>query len=235
MAGRIQAIKRESTLSDQVAHQLLELIEKAHLRDGDLLPSERELGENFGVSRTVVREAVRALVAQGVVEARPGARARVSAVHPSVPARSLRLFLRSNELIDYEKVHEVRALLEVAAAGRAAERATEADIDALSAVCERMGEATDIEEAAAADVAFHRRIAEATANELFRVLHDAIGEALMEVRRANLRGGSADEARVSHRAILAAIKGRNADAAERAMREHLEAVASFRAGRDAEA
>jgi GntR family transcriptional repressor for pyruvate dehydrogenase complex len=223
----IRALERDATLADRVAEQLLEVIERAGLKAGDPLPSERELGDSFGVSRTVVREAVRALIAQGVVEARPGARARVAAVHPSFPARSLLLYMRSNDVVDYEKVHEIRALLETAAAGLAAERAGADDLVALAEICEQMEAATDLEEAAAYDVDFHRLIAAATGNELFPILHDAIGEALIEVRRGNLRHGGRDEARESHRAILATIEQRDRAGAEQAMRRHLDAVARF--------
>jgi GntR family transcriptional repressor for pyruvate dehydrogenase complex len=227
VGGFIRALERDATLADRVAAQLLEVIEQAGLKAGDLLPSERELGDRFGVSRTVVREAVRALIAQGVVEARPGARARIAAVHPSFPARSLALYMRSNDVVDYEKVHEIRALLETAAAGLAAVRARDADLVALGEMCERMEAATDVDEAAGYDVGFHRLVAASTGNELFPILHDAIGEALLEVRRGNLRRGGRDEARRSHRAILAAIEQRDPEAAERAMRRHLEAVARF--------
>lgn len=228
VGGLIRALERDATLADRVAAQLLEVIERANLKAGDPLPSERELGDRFGVSRTVVREAVRALIAQGVVEARPGARARVAAVHPSFPARSLALYMRSNDVVvDYEKVHEIRALLETAAAGLAAARAVAGDLVALAETCERMEASTDLEEAAAYDVDFHRLIAAATGNELFPILHDAIGEALIEVRRGNLRHGGRDEARSSHRAILATIERRDPPAAEQAMRQHLDAVARF--------
>lgn len=227
VGGFIRALERDATLADRVAAQLLEVIGRAGLKPGDPLPSERELGDRFNVSRTVVREAVRALIAQGVVEARPGARARVAAVHPSFPARSLALYMRSNDVVDYDKVHEIRALLETAAAGLAAERACNGDLVALAETCERMEAATDLEEAAAYDVDFHRLIAAATGNELFPILHDAIGEALIEVRRGNLRHGGRDEARRSHRAILAMIEKRDPAAAEQAMHRHLEAVARF--------
>jgi GntR family transcriptional repressor for pyruvate dehydrogenase complex len=221
----IRTIERDATLTDQVAAQLLEVIERAGLKEGDLLPSERELGDRFGVSRTVVREAVRALIAQGVVVARPGARARIAAVHPSVPARSLLLYLRSNDAVDYEQVHEIRVLLETAAAGLAALRADADDVAALAETCGRMEAAKDVDVVAAHDVEFHRLVATATGNELFPVLHDAIGEALLDVRRGNLRHGGGAEARRSHRAILAAIERHDREGAEDAMRAHLDAVA----------
>src|SRR5215475_12594500 len=107
-----EQVRREPRLSDKVAEMMLETILSRRLAVGDRLPSERELGEQFGVSRTVVREAVRALVAKGVIEVRSGSGLRVAAVEASAVSESMSLYLRGSSL-DFEKVHEVRALLEV--------------------------------------------------------------------------------------------------------------------------
>src|SRR5918992_728341 len=128
---------RAPRLSDKVAGMMLETILSNRLSVGDRLPSERELGEQFGVSRTVVREAVRELVAKGVIEVRSGSGLRVAAVAASAVSESMSLFLRCRT-IDFEKVHEVRALLEVHIAGLAAERAGTDDIAALRVVHDRM-------------------------------------------------------------------------------------------------
>ena len=75
-----QAINREPRLSDKVTEAILEMIASNQLRPGDLLPPERELGRQFGVSRTVIREAVRALAAKGLLEVRSGSGVRIVAV-----------------------------------------------------------------------------------------------------------------------------------------------------------
>src|ERR671935_2210582 len=116
-------IRREPRLSDRVAALLLETIVARGLQPGDRLPSERELGEQFGVSRTVIREAVRALAAKGVIEVRTGSGLRVAAVDASSVSESMSLFMRGGG-IEFEKVHEVRTVLEVHIAGLAAERAS---------------------------------------------------------------------------------------------------------------
>src|SRR5215213_8947126 len=117
-------VNRERRLSDKVAEMMLDTILSNRLNVGDRLPSERELGEQFGVSRTVVREAVRALVAKGVIEVRSGSGLRVAAVDADSVRESMSLFLRGGA-IDFDKVNEVRSLLEVHIAGLAAERRTE--------------------------------------------------------------------------------------------------------------
>ena len=141
-------VTREPRLSDKVADMMLETILSRRLEVGDRLPSERELGEQFGVSRTVVREAVRALVAKGVIEVRSGSGLRVAAVDAAAVSESMSLFLRGGS-IDFEKVHEVRTLLEVHIAGVAAERATDEDVDAAARGARRMQrEEGDVEAAA---------------------------------------------------------------------------------------
>ena len=220
-------IKRDPRLSDKVADMVLETILSNRLRVGDPLPSERELGEQFGVSRTVVREAVRALVAKGVIEARSGSGLRVAAVNATAVSESMSLYLRGGAL-DFEKVQEVRALLEVHLAGLAAERATQEDVASLREIHARMQSKTsDFDAAARDDLEFHRRIARATHNELFLLLLDSIGSSLIDIRRSNFASGSIPMTLDQHEAILERIAAHDAEGARGAMNAHLDSVASF--------
>jgi GntR family transcriptional repressor for pyruvate dehydrogenase complex len=222
-----EQVAREPRLSDKVAEMMLETILSNRLQVGDRLPSERELGEQFGVSRTVVREAVRALVAKGVIEVRSGSGLRVAAVDASAVSESMSLYVRGGR-IDFEKVHEVRCLLEVHIAGLAAERAGDEDVARLREVHERMvHEAEDVDAASLDDLEFHRRIALATHNELYLVLMDSIGRSLIEIRRANLASGSAPATLEQHESILECIAGNDVEGAREAMAAHLEAVAGW--------
>jgi len=222
-----EQVGREPRLSDKVADVMLETILSKRLRVGDRLPSERELGEQFGVSRTVVREAVRALVAKGVIEVRSGSGLRVAAVDATAVTESMSLFLRGRTL-DFEKVHEVRALLEVHIAGLAADRATTADLAGLREVHERMErEAGDVESAARDDLEFHRAIARATQNDLYLLLLDSIGSTLIEIRRENLGSGSAPVTLGQHGQVLDRIAARDPAGARAAMALHLEGVATW--------
>jgi GntR family transcriptional repressor for pyruvate dehydrogenase complex len=206
---------------------MLETILSNRLNVGDRLPSERELGEQFGVSRTVVREAVRELVAKGVIEVRSGSGLRVAAVAASAVSESMSLFLRGGAL-DFEKVHEVRTLLEVHIAGLAAERGGPADVAALRIVHERMqAESGDVEAAARDDLEFHRVIALATHNELFLLLLDSIGSSLFEIRRENLGSGSAPMTLEQHAQVLDRIAAHDPDGAREAMAAHLDGVAAW--------
>jgi GntR family transcriptional regulator, transcriptional repressor for pyruvate dehydrogenase complex len=219
-------LSREPRLSDKVADLLLETIVSKGLRPGDRLPSERELGEQFGVSRTVIREAVRALAAKGVIDARTGSGLRVSAVGPSAVAESMQLFLLGSTSLDYGKVHEVRTIIEVQAAQVAAERADEDDLADLRSVCSRMAEVLEDRDAAAqADVDFHRDVADCAHNELYGVMLDSISGPLLDVRRETMAlAGRAREALDDHERILERIEAHDAIGAREAMREHLEDV-----------
>jgi GntR family transcriptional repressor for pyruvate dehydrogenase complex len=220
-------IQREQRLSDKVADLLLESIVSRRLNVGDRLPSERELGEQFGVSRTVVREAVRALVAKGLIEVRSGSGLRVAAVAASTVSESMSLYLLGGEF-EFEQVHEVRKMLEVHIAALAAERATADDKAALADACDRMAAVLDdVDRAAQLDVEFHRLIAHATQNDLYLVLLDSIGRPQLEIRRSNIGAGHGQETVEQHRAILAAIVDGHPARARDAMSEHLDTVERF--------
>ncbi len=227
-----QAINREARLSDKVTEAILETIASNQLKPGDLLPPERELGRQFGVSRTVIREAVRALAAKGLLEVRSGSGVRIIAVDEGTVRESMRHFVQGSRL-DYGKVNEVRHVLEVAAAGLAAERASEDDVAAMDETIVALeNECHDLEKSVLHDLAFHRAIATATHNELFLVLHDSMGEMLLEVRRRNLSKGR-DERRLvvgMHRRIRDGIAAHDAVAARQAMLDHLGHVSATWAG-----
>jgi GntR family transcriptional regulator, transcriptional repressor for pyruvate dehydrogenase complex len=221
-----EQVTREPRLSDKVADMMLETILSRRLAIGDRLPSERELGEQFGVSRTVIREAVRALVAKGVIEVRSGSGLRVAAVDAAAVSESMSLYVRGGG-IDFERVHEVRTLLEVHIAGLAAERASGEDVERLRTVHERMQrEAGDVDAASRDDLEFHRVIARATHNDLFLVLMDSIGNALIDIRRENLGSGAAPVTLSQHECILERIAAHDPAGARAAMSDHLDGVAA---------
>jgi GntR family transcriptional repressor for pyruvate dehydrogenase complex len=199
------------------------MIASDDLKPGDALPAERELGKQFGVSRTVIREAVRALAARGLLEVKSGSGVRIVAADAKTVRDSMHHFVRGS-MMDYGKVDEVRGVLEVAAAGLAAERATAEDIAHIDDTIVRFeNECSNLEASVQIDLEFHRAVATATHNDLFLVLHDSIGEMLVEVRRRNLSRGR-DERRLvvrMHRRIHDAIAAHDPVAAQEAMRDHL--------------
>lgn len=225
-------LPRGPRLSDRVVESVRSEIVSRRLMPGTQLPSERELVEQFGVSRTVIREAVGALAGMGLVEARSGSGLQVAAVDESTVAKSLSWYIRGGG-IEYPKVHEIRSVVEVEMVGLAAERRTDDHMTTLVAAHEHFEHelSVGVDSAAIADVEFHEAIARATGNELFSVLLGSIADALVEIRKDLLSGGSGQdtlargqESLGHHGAILAAIGDRDADGARLAMRTHLVSV-----------
>ncbi len=123
-------VEREATLADVVSKQIQGMIVERQLMPNDRLPAERDLAEQLGVSRTVVREAVRSLTAKGLLEVVRG-RGGTVVRSPTAATMSemMALFLRGDErALDYENLIEVRRVLETAIAGIAAERRTPEDL-----------------------------------------------------------------------------------------------------------
>jgi GntR family transcriptional repressor for pyruvate dehydrogenase complex len=223
MSLNLDRVDRTPRLSDVVSDKLLAAIRDAHLAPGAKLPSERELGDQFGVSRTVIREAIRHLAARGVLDVRSGSGATVAKVDGSNVSDALALFLARTGLPDPRKIHEVRDLIETETARLAAERATEDHLAEIRRTHERLDTLHDDPEGAAeADVAFHRSIAQATENELFVVLVDAVGDVMMDIRRATVwKPGRVRVGFEYHGRILVAIERRDPEGAVRAMSDHL--------------
>lgn len=222
---RFTQVVRGATLSEKVAADITQTIMDGDLAPGERMPSERELGEQFGVSRTVIREAVRSLVASGLVEAHSGRSLRVAAVGPEAVSRAMGMFLHRSDAIDYRRVHEVRAALEIDMAGYAAERATPEDVARLRELNAELAAVPEanVERAAELDVAFHHAVAQATGNDLFRVLLDAIGHVLLEIRVRAFRSPDLRRyALEAHQQILDQIAAGKPDEARAAMRAHLE-------------
>jgi GntR family transcriptional regulator, transcriptional repressor for pyruvate dehydrogenase complex len=214
-------------LSDELADRLLDAIREQGLQPGDRLPSERELGEQFGVSRTVVREAVRNLAGRNVVRTRRGASPTVAAFPASAVTSSMSLYLRGQSRdVSYEKVHEVRVAIETEMAAHAARRASHVGVAHLREQHEAIGALIAAgENIAAADLEFHRELARIADNPLFLAVLDSVVDLLFDVRQATLMLPEAPElAHTLHGTILEAVADRNAEGARLAMRHHLDVV-----------
>lgn len=220
---RFSPIQRSPRLSDEVAETLLREVRQGSMQAGERFPSERELSEQFNVSRTVIREAIRSLAGKGVITVQPGRGLAVARVEASTVRESMSLYLQGMDQLDYEMVHEVRATIELEIAALAASRANEDEVRALSEVCERMADhPADIEFTSKADVEFHRTLATITHNPLFMIMLDAIGDVLLEIRIETMAiPGRTDKGLEAHREILTQVGAGNPDKAREAMREHL--------------
>lgn len=219
-----------TSAAESVRDKLLAFVQTGRLPIGSKLPSEHELARSFGVSRPVVREALGALRAAGVLESRTGSGTYVVAVRSTKPG-----FLLLGRYTP-DDLHEVRSQLEVPGAAAAARRRTPDQLRTLERIVAQHAGCTDVVEWVEDDVQFHVTLAEATGNELQARLVAELSELQFEqnVVAAELGGGLAapeDE----HREILDAVSRRDAGAARRAMSRHLAAIRGrFRAMSDHE-
>lgn len=216
-------------LTDRVKLDLLRLIETDGLRPGDKLPPADQLCAQFSVSRTVVREAIASLKAEGRLRSLRGSGVFVSKPPPS-PA-GLSLFMSApQEIGDVLDFMEFRISVEIEAAGLAAERRTETNLLRMERAMGQFGRhVADNSLASDADRAFHRAIAEATNNKRFLLFVDEMGDRLIPRRALGAsfvddksRNAFLDVIKDEHRRIFIAISDRKPDEARLAMRRHLE-------------
>lgn len=218
-------------LSEHVRSEIVDAIREGKLGAGERLPSERELAEQFSVSRVVVREGLRSLEARGVIEVRPGRGAFVSLSPNDALSRSWRTWLVAHRSEVLELL-AVREAIEQLAARRAAERATSADVEALLENCEELeAEAARafprIERLVELDVAFHHLIAEIGGGSLLPKLIDELAVVLTESRRATFSlEGRGKVSTIEHRGIVSAVAAHDPVAAATALVEHMRSVIS---------
>src|SRR5438270_4614404 len=217
---------RTTRLYEQIVHQIEESIVKGNLKPGDQLPAERDLAQRFGVSRTAVREAVKALREKGLVEAYSGRGTFITDGTTQAVRQSLDLMVKIGQPEGSTHLAEVRAILEPEIAGLAAMRIQEAELATMReavAVMDKAGQDPDayIE----ADLDFHLALAEAAANPLILSLLDSIVGLLREQRLRIFRvPGGPDRGQVHHKRILEAVERHDAEKARDAMRAHLSQV-----------
>lgn len=221
----VPQLAREATLAQRVERELERLILESRLGTGDRLPSERELANQFGVSRTVVREAVRALAAKQLVDVSVGRGTVVRAPTPESAAESMKLLLlMQTSDAGVDKVSEVRHIIESEIAALAAERRTDEDLRSLAAILEENRRHLDDPEVyIKSDVAFHAALARATHNELFSIVLNSLVEIMIEVRLLTLRiPGITSVALSHHERIFEAVGAGDAAAAREAMDAHMD-------------
>jgi len=207
-----------------VRERLLVDIRAGRLAAGDQMPAERELTQTFGVGRSSVREALRMLESQGLIEARGSA--VFSVAHWPNPLNSSLNLLLTLEESNLRELFEVRKILEVEFARLAAGRRSDEDLGRMLTSVQEMKEALDSEARyIAADLRFHLAVADATKNRCATHLMHAIRGLLQQALASIYRiPGSAQTSIEQHRAILDAITAGDADEARRRMLAHLHRV-----------
>jgi GntR family transcriptional repressor for pyruvate dehydrogenase complex len=220
----------KKNLSDIVVERIEKMILDQSLEIGEKLPSEQELGDMFGVSRTILREAMKTLKERGLVNIRVGDGAYVAKPEHTI----LKDFLNRLVILDNVKqneVYEIRSALEVSGCGLAAERADDDEIERLEQIIGEMDRSRSNKPRwVELELEFHLTIAKASKNQLFfSLISPVIGlmADTFEIGFVKNRSGAKDEGITGHRKILSAIKRRDRKAAERAMQDHIDRSQSF--------
>jgi GntR family transcriptional repressor for pyruvate dehydrogenase complex len=212
-------------LPDQIAARLIDLITERQLKAGDRLPPERELAASMGVSRSSLREALRALAMLGVAEMRHGDGTYLTTLDATSLMRPVGLVLALSDS-GLEELFEARKLVEPGLAALAAERISDADAEELHRCAQASAAALEDAEAFMfADIELHARIARAASNAVLERLLDSIaGMGIASRRRTGRLAPVREQSARDHHEIAAAIAAHDADAASAAMLRHLENV-----------
>lgn len=216
---------RKTRIYEEVVTQVHDMVREGKFKAGDQLPSERELAETFKVSRTSVREALRALETQGLIVSRTGA-GNFVADHPVeaiIAPLATMLIEEKDALAD---VFEMRKLIEPQIASLAAERATKRDVERMKRILDKQREAvsrgaTGVE----ADAELHFAIGRATQNQALEKLVSGLMDMLSHSREESLQTSARRKASIeSHRKIISAIEDHDKKKAREAMLHHIEQV-----------
>jgi len=216
-------------LAERILRDLGERIATGELSPGQLLPAEAQLATHYGVSSRVVREALGALAARGLVEVRAGKGTVVRGVDSSPLRDFFDVALRADSRGLWD-LFELRKLVEVQIAELAARRATQVDVDRCEEALHRLEAAAESftpESYVIADIDFHQAVANAAGNRMLCLLLEGLREPLRKARTRSWQGRirvghEVQDQLAMHRRVLAAIKRHQPTAAAAAMARHLD-------------
>jgi DNA-binding FadR family transcriptional regulator len=216
----------EGGLVSKIVRAVNDRITGERLRVGDSVPSEASFAAELGVSRTVVREAFRALASLGVLQLVNGRRARVGATDPGVLGLVIDHAAHTDR-VSILQIYDVRRTLEVRTVALAALRRTEPEAEAIRRCAAAMRAAfSQPEEAMEHDIAFHTAIAAASRNPLFALIVGSFEVITRQTWRIGWDSRSSDAERMAHvechERIAQAIAARDARSAETLMAEHFD-------------
>jgi GntR family transcriptional repressor for pyruvate dehydrogenase complex len=217
---------------EQVVSHVRGLIERKTLRPGDRLPAERDLAIQIGVSRPTVRAGLRALAAMGVVRSKHGSGTYIQDGPPTLGSEPLS-FLAALHGFTRDEMYEARRILEVGAAGVAAERAGPEHLATLADEVANLFASMDNPQGFLVhDINFHRAVAAATGNPIVAAVVEMISALYYERRRQTAERATdrnLHDAAEMHRRIYQAIRAGDPDRARAAMNEHLRQASAYQA------
>ena len=222
------AITERPPAAQQIAHQLLEYFVSGKVKPGDRLPSERQLAEALGVSRSIIREALKSLGMLSLIRVKPGGGYYLQDVPSNLLPKSVEWGLLLGERHTADLV-EARGFIEVTVVRLAAERRDEKNLSRLDDLLAQMKAAREYpKKFVEADIAFHITLAEASRNSALRNILSGMRNLLdVWIRRNVYAAEDLDPRYRRHLAIFEAIKKRNPEAAARAMETHMTFAAKY--------
>ena len=218
----IKKVKYHRVYED-VIEQIKEMIIEGNFKLGDMLPTERELAQAFGISRGTLREAFRILERENLIEVKPGGGRYLSRSIESMEDQT-RIFDNIERATIIELL-EAREIFETGIVELACQRATDEDIEEIVTAFERWGKLTEEEDHTRPDQAFHLSIAKATHNVVLVNMIELHMDLLQRTLSKTLQNdGRREEVYKEHLEIVNAIKARNAEQARAALLYHLKKV-----------
>ena len=202
-------------VTDEAIEKIKSMIVSGALRAGDRLPREADLAAELGLSRSSLREAVRALSLINILDVRRGDGTYVTSLEPAVMLEALNFIVDFHRDASVLEFLQVRRILEPAATALAAERIAGHEIDDLRVLLDSLGPQPEVDDLVASDLEFHRRIAACSGNSVLSSLLDTISAPTTRARiwRGLTQSEPRERTLAEHRAILDALASRDAEVA----------------------
>ena len=213
----------KKSVVEETLEQLYQLIKEKKLHQGDKLPSEREMADNLGISRSSLREAISSLQSMGVLKVVHGSGIVINDnVLSDTFLRPLK-FLMALEAIEPYELYESRLIIEGQCSRLAAEKATQEDIDEMKKIFHEMElSADDKDRGIELELLFHEKVASSARQKIMLVMLLSVKELLRDTMKMTVpRLGVSNETLDSHRELIDAIERKDGDAAEICMRNHI--------------
>ena len=216
-------------VTDEAIVKIKEMLLRGELGPGDRLPPEKELSDALGLSRSSLREAVKALELIRVLDVRRGDGTYVTSLEPSLLLEAVSFVIDIHQDHTVLDLFEVRRLLEPAAAAMATLRATSEDLARLTAMLDEVGPETSVEDLVAHDVMFHGVICELSGNSYLSTLLESLSGRTLRARiwRGFTEENSVERTLAEHRAIVEAMSVGNTDLVRSWVTVHISGVESW--------
>ena len=223
------ALIRKKKMADAVVDEIKRMIEIGELKEGDKLPTQNEFANQLQVSRTSLREALRILDLRGAIEQRPGFGTVIKNYNPVLFSNNVVVYPLMSDAQGTSELMKARQIIEVGAAGLAAEKATQTQIEALSELSDTLNQ-TLVDQSPdiyiETDLAFHSLVVELSNNRFMIYSFENLREYIKQYMHEFFKSmpGLFSPSIKFHRKIFNSIKEKKSDIAKQAMNDHLETV-----------